>query len=502
MRSRTDFGIGDFGSLGGLFAWLKASGQRLWMMLPLLPTTPGDPSPYSTCSAFGLNPLFIDLNPLLARYQLSLTAEEQARLAEARQAPMVRYDLVLPLKAAVLGRAFDAFERRPDAAFDAFCAAERGWLDAFALFAALSDEQQRRPWWEWGDALASRDAAALDAARTRLKRPMRFAQWQQWVADTQWQQVRQLAKSQGVLVCGDEPFIIGQDSSDCWANPKALRRDARLGVPPDEFTADGQDWGLPWFDFEAMAADDYAWLKFRATRAAGYYDLRRVDHAVGYFRQYIRDAQTPRGRFVPAVEDVQRGLGERNFRLLSEAAPPPPGLPTAIIAEDLGVIPKFVHQVLEQLKLPGYKVMRWAREDGVYQHPHQYPPQSLVTTGTHDTDTLRGWWLGCPAWERESACRTFPELQRFQPPPADFTPELHDALLKAALNASSALCVLPWQDVFGEAERVNLPGTMSPANWSYRMKPEVEELLRREDTVRAALWLERLTIEARRGADR
>lgn len=498
LRARGDFGIGDFGSLGGFFHWLELSGQRLWMMLPLLPTAWGDPSPYSTACAFGLNPLFIDLRPLLTRHGLTLTAPEQQALAEARRAPTVRYDLVVPLKAGLLARAFDAFEQAPSPDFEAFCAAKRAWLDDYALFAALSFEQQRRAWWEWPDGLAERAPAALAAARTRLGRAIRFAQWEQWVADVQWQQVRQQAAARGVLVCGDEPFIIGQNSSDCWCNPKLLRRDGRLGVPPDEFAADGQDWGLPWFDFAAMDAEGYRWLQFRAAQAAGYYDLRRVDHAVGYFRQYVRDAQTPRGRFIPSEEPRQAALGEKNFRFLSNAAPPPPGQPSAIIAEDLGVIPPFVRSVLEALKLPGYKVMRWARDDGTYQHPHHYPAVSLVTTGTHDSETLREWWTVAAHWEREAVCRTFPELHAFQPPPAEFTPEVHEALLRAALNASSGLCILPWQDVFGEAERVNLPGTVSDRNWSYRMRLEAEDLAGREDTARAALWLKRLTVEGRR----
>ncbi len=500
LRARSDFGVGDFGSVDGLFAWLRLSEQRLWMLLPLLPTAWGDPSPYSTCCAFGLNPLFIDLNPLIDSYELLLTSDEQQQLAEARKAPVVRYDLVVPLKAALLERAFDAFEKHPDASFETFCAAKRAWLDDYALFAAISEEEHRRPWWEWGGGLAERTPASLQAARTRLKRSVRFQQWGQWVADSQWQQVRKSAAAHGVLVCGDEPFIIGKNSSDCWCHPNLLRRDARLGVPPDDFAVDGQDWGLPWFDFEAMEAEQYQWLKFRAVQAAGYYDLRRIDHAVGYFRQYVRDEQTPRGRFIPDVEPAQAALGEKNFRLLSSAAPPPSGLPSAIIAEDLGVIPRFVRGVLDGLLLPGYKVMRWAREDGVYQHPHHYPAISMVTTGTHDSETLREWWAVIAQWEREAVCRVFPELHAFQPPPVEFTAELHQALLRSALNASSDLCVLPWQDVFGEAERINLPGTVSDANWTYRIKPEAFELCSREDTVRTASWLKRLTVEGRRSA--
>jgi 4-alpha-glucanotransferase len=297
--------------------------------------------------------------------------------------------------------------------------------------------------------------------------------------------VRAQAKRYGILLCGDEPFIVSADSSDGWCNPTALRRDARLGVPPDDFSADGQDWGLPWFDFDALAKTGDAWLKLRARYAASLYDVRRVDHAIGYFRQYIRDAATPKGRFVPEAEAAWPPLGQKNFALLSEGA--------SIIAEDLGVIPPWARSTLQALGLPGYCVMRWEREDGVYKNPHAYPPISLATTGTHDTEPLRAWWEGCESWEREALCRAWPECQRFQPPGPAFTRDVHEALVAAALNSSSQLCVLPWQDVFAELGRVNAPGSMGPHNWSYRIAHDVEVLLTREDTVAAADWLARLT---------
>lgn len=492
LRSRADAGVGDFASLDGFFAWLQQAQQKLLMVLPLLPTAPGDPSPYGTRSAFGLNPLFIHLGWLPEG--VSFTAEEQAKLDEARASRAVRYDLVAPVKYAALERAWATFERQGASArsreFDAWCAEQREWLDGYALFATLSEAFDRKPWWEWPAGLANRDPKALEVARQEHRKRVRAHQWLQWVADSQWAKVRAQARARGVLLCGDEPFIISQDSADCWCFPKYLRRDARLGVPPDDFNADGQDWGLPWFDFEALQADGDGWLKFRAKKAAGYYDLRRVDHAIGYFRQYVRDAQAPRGRFVPGDEGAQRARGERNFRLLSEGA--------GIVAEDLGVIPRFARDVLASLGLPGYQVMRWSREDGVYRDPRHYPEVSLVTTGTHDTETLRAWWEGAPQWEREAVCRTWPELWRFSPPPTAFGPEVHEALLRAALNSQSALCVLPWQDVFGEAERVNTPGTVGDHNWCYRMKQDVEDLPQADEARRAAEWLARLTREGRR----
>lgn len=492
FRSEADAGVGDFAALDGFFAWMQRAQQRMLMVLPLLPTTPGDPSPYSTRSAFGLNPLFIHLEWLPEG--VAWTAEEKQRLAEAKASPTIRYDLVFPLKTAALERAFAAFESQGAPArkkeLERFCAEQVFWLENYALYSALSEAQQARPWWEWPKGLAAREPKAMEAARKEYARRIRFHQWLQWVCDEQWRRVRQQAKARQVLLCGDEPFIIGQDSADCWANQGTLRRDARLGVPPDDFSEDGQDWGLPWFDFEAMERDGDTWLRARAKAAAATYDTRRIDHAIGYFRQYIRDEQTPRGRFVPGELAAQQARGERNFTLLSKG--------TSIVAEDLGVIPRFARDTLAKLGLPGYQVMRWSREDGVYRDPRHYPEVSLVTTGTHDTEMLRTWWESSQPWERETVCRVWPELARFTAPSAEFSPEVHEALLQAALNAQSAWCILPWGDVFGESERVNTPGTVGPHNWAYRMRPTVESLLTREDTVRAADWLARLTREARR----
>lgn len=490
FRSAHDSGIGDFGSFGPLFTWMQRAKQRLLMLLPLLPTAPGDPSPYSTRSAFGFNPLYIDLNPLPGG--TDFTPEEQASLAQARAAATVQYDRVFPLKEAGLARAYARFEAANDfAAFDAFQLQQQGWLKTWALFAALSEAHGHKPWWEWPAPLARRDDAALEQASQTYAKRTRFHAWLQFVADAQWKAVRAQAKAAGVLLCGDEPFIIGKDSADAWANPHLLRSEGNLGVPPDDFAADGQDWGLPWFDFAAMEREGYGWLKYRARMAAAAYDVRRVDHAIGYFRQYIRDRHTPRGRFVPDGEHHQQALGERHFKLLSEGA--------GIVAEDLGVMTPFVRSTLDRLGLPGFKVMRWARKDGVYEHPHRYAKVSLVTTGTHDTEMLREWWQTCQQWEREAVCRTFPELHRFSPPGAGWSSELQEAFLAAAENASSDLCVLPWGDLFGETARVNLPGTVGPHNWAYRIRWQVEELTSNGETQAAADQLARLTTVAGRG---
>jgi 4-alpha-glucanotransferase len=239
-----------------------------------------------------------------------------------------------------------------------------------------------------------------------------------------------------------------------------------------------------------MEKDDWGWLRLRALHAAADYDLRRVDHAVGYFRQYIRDEKTPKGRFLPAEEPVQRQLGERIFRLLSGGS--------GIVAEDLGVIPPFVRKTLAALQIPGYRVLRWEKDDQIYRNPHMFPEVSLVTTGTHDTETMREWWEALSEDERAAAAEAWPEFSAMRPPPDRFTPEVHLGLLATAESAASRLCVLPWQDVLGETERINLPGSFGDANWAYRISAPVEELEGREDVREATARLRTVTQAAGR----
>ena len=238
-----------------------------------------------------------------------------------------------------------------------------------------------------------------------------------------------------------------------------------------------------------MEKGDYGWLKSRAAKAASYYDLRRVDHAVGYFRQWIRDEKTPTGRFIPDNEETWKRHGERHFRLLSENA--------GIVAEDLGVIPPFVRTILTSLGLPGYRVMRWEKDGNVYRNPHEFPALSLATTGTHDTETLAEWWEGTSSQEHAALARVYPEFEGVDVR-SGFTPQVHQALLAATLQSGSDLCVLPWQDVLGTRERINLPGSMNDANWAYRIAWDAEDLPTVPEARSAAERLAKLTLKAGR----
>jgi 4-alpha-glucanotransferase len=413
-------------------------------------------------------------------------------LEEAKASPHILYPHVFKLKEAALQRAWLRFCNHAGVeektAFSLFCQQQADWLEDLALFAALALEQ-KKPWWEWPTALATRQGPALAEARSRLWAQRHLIMWKQWVAHVQWAHIKAKAEALGILLCGDEPFIVAHDSCDAWVHPHLFLRDGILGAPPDDFSAEGQSWGLPYFNFEAHQATGYAWMRQRARYASLLFHIKRVDHAVGYFRQWVKLDGASYGQFIPPEEDRQAQLGRQNFEALSQEG--------NIIAEDLGVIPHFVRHCLEGAGIPGYRVLRWARYDGVYQNPHHYPEASLVTTGTHDTESLKTFWQTCQHWEREAMLSGIPELHGHSASP-EFSPALHGAFIRAALNAQSRYCNFPWFDIFAKETRVNTPGTVGIHNWTCRMEQDIESLESDEDVRKTLEWLGELTQAAGR----
>lgn len=453
-------GSGDFGPGAYHFVdWLVAAGQGLWQVLPLTPIGAGN-SPYASMAAFAGAPLLVALEPLVGRGWLAPQAE--LRLPEDR----VDYARAPALKLAQLRAAAQGFDARAGAAeraeFAGFCAAEAPWLDDYALFMALDAQYAARGvycWTGWDRGHAWRDAAALAAARRAFDAELRFWRFVQWQHFAQWRALKAYANARGVQIVGDLPIFVAHHSADCWARPELFKLDGGgaprvvAGVPPDYFSATGQRWGNPLYDWAAMAADGYAWWIARLRHELARADLVRVDHFRGFAASWEIPAASPTaidGRWVEApgaalFDALRAALGE---------------LP--LIAEDLGVITPEVEALRERCGLPGMKVLQFAfGEDARHPFlPHNYPRNCVAYTGTHDNDTAIGWYAAAGERERHFA-RVYLDSDGA---------DIGWALIRAALASVARLAIYPLQDVLGldGAHRMNTPGQMDCWTWRFR----------------------------------
>ena len=339
----------------------------------------------------------------------------------------------------------------------------------------MRERQGGAPWTEWPEPLRAHGPHALEEVRRELEQEILFQQYMQWLADEQWEGAREAMGD--VRLFGDFPFMVASDSADVWARQDLFRFDRTVGTPPDAFSETGQDWGLPVYRWDAMAEDDYRWLRQRTRRMCRLYDGYRVDHLVGFFRTYSRPLGSREGAFEPEDEPSQIALGERLLTLFQEGG-------AHVTAEDLGLVPDFVRASLAKMRIPGYKVIRWERDWHASGHPFlapsTYPPVSVVTTSTHDIEPLELWWEQAPDDERQA----FAELLAREAPAVDtatlrsvaFTTALRDGILSLAYGAASELLLLPVQDAFGWRDRINVPGTVGADNWTWRMPLAIDDL--------------------------
>jgi 4-alpha-glucanotransferase len=496
------WGIGEIADVAPMAAWLEGAGQRILQLLPLNEMAPGQSSPYSALSAMAIDPIYIRVPAVSDWDPLDLDAADRASLDAARRAPRVDYQTVRRVKQRALTMAFTRFhdlEWRRDTdrarAFRSFTSSQAWWVDDYALFRAIHAREAERPWIEWPEGLKFRDPAALEIARDDLSREILFHQYLQWIAHLQWQDARAAAGSRGVSLFGDLPFMVDGDSADVWARQDQFDFEVSVGAPPDAFSATGQDWGLPGCRWDVMAIDGFRWLRDRARRSADLFDGYRVDHLVGFYRTYTRPRTGGAGVFSPPAESDQVALGEQILDIFAE-----PGV--EIIAEDLGEVPDFVRASLSDLQIPGFRVLRWERHWQLlgqpFRDPSEYPPISVATSGTHDTEPLATWWDHLSAADRQ-AVSDMPGVQRVTHhaalTAAPFNPTVRDSLLEALFASASHLVLTPLPDVFGWRDRINEPATVADRNWTFRLPwasdrlADVPEAFERQAMLRT--WAER-----------
>ena len=480
------FGVGDLGPGACRFAdFLRETGQSYWQVLPLNPVTPAlGYSPYSSPSAFAGNPLLVSPEKL---------AEEGLLSRRDISGPPVvpedrcRYERAASFKKKLISLAFLRFKKRAASRrdFEEFCGSNAFWLDDYALFTAIERRLKTLAWNTWPRDLKTRKPRALEEARRRFAAEIETIKFVQFLFFRQWKDFKRYCTGKGIRIIGDLPIYVSFGSTDAWSRPGLFKLTRNLtpvsvsGVPPDYFSATGQRWGNPVYDWAEVIRTGFDWWIRRMGHNLRIFDLVRIDHfrgLVAYWEIPAARKTALCGRWVKApVNKFLDALYERF-----------PGMP--ILAEDLGTITKSVKEVLRQYGLPGMKVLLFAFRKSNPDHPylpHTYDRNCVVYTGTHDNNTVRGWFEG------EATGREKTRLRKYlgKKVSAD---SVHRDFIRMAMTSAADIAILPLQDVLGlGAEgRMNTPATFG-GNWRWRVR---EDLL--DDDVRR--FLREMTEASRR----
>lgn len=473
------YGIGDLGQ--GAFDFidfLARSGQHLWQVLPMGPTGFGD-SPYQSLSAFAGQSFVISPDRLRDE---GLLMNEDFPYHDAWDSKRVDYGEAIPYKTDLLHKAYRHFCDRHDAQmekdFDAFVSREKNWLCDYALFMALKDCFDGKCWLDWDEEIRDRKAPAMAAYTEKLSEDIRFHEFVQFVFFRQWTAVRRYAAMKDIYIIGDIPIFMSIDCADVWANRSLFRLDSKgypteiAGVPPDYFSATGQLWGNPLYDWKAHEKTGYDWWVRRIERQLELFDYVRIDH----FRGMEACWAVPAGDTTAENGKWEKGPGRKLFMKLTKVL----GNDLPIIAEDLGIITPEVEKIRDEFGLPGMKVLQFGFGD-MNDHlnmPHFYTtPNCVCYTGTHDNETTVGWYSHQP-YEVQDRLRMYGNCDG-SCVSLDF--------IRFAMSSIAKFAIFPIQDVLqlGNEARMNTPGAPS-GNWSFRYEPQQLEQWRSD-------WLMRYT---------
>lgn len=454
------YGIGSFSKSAYQFVdMLKKAGQKYWQILPLCPTSYGD-SPYQSFSTYAGNPYFIDLEQLIEE---KLLTRKECQACDFGDDPQdIDYGKLYESRFKLLRKAYERANVGEDQEFEAYRRENAWWLDDYALFMAVKDRFDGVAWNEWAEDIRLRWSNAMDYYRRELYYEIEFYSYLQFVFMKQWKKLKNYANINGIEIIGDIPIYVAFDSADAWANPELFQFDSEnlptavAGCPPDGFSADGQLWGNPLYRWDYHRETGFDWWIRRIAYCSELYDVVRIDHFRGFDEYYsipygdttARNGHWEKGPGIALFEAAKNRLGELN-----------------IIAEDLGYITDSVKKLVADSGFPGMKVLEFAfdsREKSDYL-PYTYEKNSVVYTGTHDNETIAGWYAGLDKSDLKM-CTDYMNIDRIP------GKEYHWDFIRLAMLSVSDLCVIPIQDYLGldNRARINHPSTLG-TNWRWRL---------------------------------
>ncbi len=450
------YGIGTFGEEAEKFVdWLVKAGQKYWQVLPVGPTGYAD-SPYQSFSTFAGNPLLIDLDELV---RAGMITKDMCDDADYGADPsFVDFEKVTRTKMELLKSAYSHFEE--DTGYLSFEKNEAFWLDDYALFMSIKEENDLVSWSDWNDDLRLRKPDALKTAAERLKKQTGFWKFVQYIFYTQWERLKAYANKSGIKIIGDIPIYVSPDSSDIWANTGLFEMDPDCrpkrvaGVPPDYFSATGQLWGNPLYNWDAMKKDGYSWWIKRIEKAMSLYDIVRIDH----FRAFDTYWAIPAGEKTAVNGKWEIGPGMDLWNTVKDKIGQAP-----IIAEDLGDIFDSVKELLKNSGFPGMRVLQFGFNPNYEDNdhlPHRYPRNSVCYTGTHDNSTALGWYKSADK-ESRAMCRHYLKPRPFE--------KINRTMIRELYKSAAGLAIVPMQDIIGldDSARMNIPSTIG-GNWKWR----------------------------------
>lgn len=468
------YGIGCFSKSAYDFVdWLKEAGQTYWQILPLGPTSYGD-SPYQSFSTFAGNPYFISLEDLILEGVLT---EEECEAADfGSKADDIDYEKIYNNRYPLLRKAYERSRISENPAYVRFVEENKWWLSDYALFMAVKDRFHGIPWNQWAEDIRLRWGYAMDYYRRELYFEIEFQQYMQFKFFEQWNALKTYANQKGIRVIGDIPIYVAMDSADTWAHPELFQLDenhmpsAVAGCPPDGFSADGQLWGNPLYRWDYHRNTGYEWWISRLAYCFRLYDVVRIDHFRGFDEYY----SIPYGAETAKGGHWEKGPGLDLFRHVEQRL----GW-HEVIAEDLGYVTDSVRSLVRESGFPGMKVLEFAfdsRDSGSANDylPHNYVENSVAYTGTHDNETIAGWFSSITKEERQMAREYLCD---------QYTPEelLYKSFISLVMRSNAKTCIIPIQDYlgYGNQSRINKPSTVG-INWRWRLTEELTEELQEE----------------------
>jgi 4-alpha-glucanotransferase len=454
------YGIGAFSKSAYDFVdWLVEAGQSYWQVLPLGPTGYGD-SPYQSFSTFAGNPYFIDLEELI---HLGYLTHDQCDGYDFGNNPRyIDYKKIYDARYQVLRQAYHQSHILDNEDFHLFVHGQKEWLEDYALYMVIKDLNEGKAWNQWEHSLKERHPEAIANIREQYFEEIGFYEFQQYLFNQQWMKLKNYANEKGLQIIGDIPIYVAFDSSDAWASPKLFEFSEKLmpycvaGCPPDSFSSTGQLWGNPLYDWEEHKRRNYSWWIKRLNHCFKWYDMVRIDHFRGFDEFY----SIPSGDQTAENGSWKKGPGYDIFKQINESL-----ANAKVIAEDLGYLTDTVVELLQQTGYPGMKVLQFAfdsREASDYL-PHNYTHNCVVYTGTHDNDTVKGWYKAISP-EDKALCNDYLNIQ------SEDEENIHWHMIRAALSSVAKLAVIPIQDYLGRGSeaRINTPSTLGN-NWHWRL---------------------------------